>query len=292
MFIPRLCSTIVLLLTLYVALFEKGPGGLAVFLFLGALLAIAATREFSNLLLSSVGPVFHYETEFAAVAMVVLPAFFRENPIRVTSFGGNAATALVLYALFGVYCWSRLTFSGNAPGVLRKAVVSCAALFLYILPLSFLTQIYLIGYEESYVGLSLTLFLLLVTKGGDIGAYCVGTWSSRRSGGNHKIVPSISPKKSWEGTIGGLCVSIVVAVIIVKTTMLTDYLGFFSAVIFGTLLFIGGFLGDLSESALKRTCGAKDSGRLVPGIGGALDLVDSLTLNAPLFYLFLMIKGF
>jgi len=63
------------------------------------------------------------------------------------------------------------------------------------------------------------------------------------------------------------------------------------AIVLGTVLFVGGFLGDLAESSLKRLSGVKDSGAVIPGIGGSLDLVDSLLLNAPLFYLMLLIFG-
>jgi len=62
-------------------------------------------------------------------------------------------------------------------------------------------------------------------------------------------------------------------------------------VILGIALFWGGFFGDLSESALKRTCGVKDSGATLPGIGGIMDLLDSLIINAPLFYLFIILTS-
>ena len=112
---------------------------------------------------------------------------------------------------------------------------------------------------------------------------------SKRASGNHKIVPSISPKKSWEGTIGGAVISIFIAFIITSSLNFGISFDWWLVCLLGLLLFVGGFFGDLSESALKRITGIKDSGAVIPGIGGALDLVDSLLLNAPLFYLFLKI---
>ena len=108
-------------------------------------------------------------------------------------------------------------------------------------------------------------------------------------GGNHKIFPKISPKKSWEGTVCGLIFSIIVSVIIVK------YMGIFRfeafAIPLGIALYFGGFFGDLAESSLKRAAAIKDSGKIIPGIGGVFDLVDSFMLNGPLFYLLLLMKA-
>jgi phosphatidate cytidylyltransferase len=133
--------------------------------------------------------------------------------------------------------------------------------------------------------------MILVTKCGDIGAYSIGTLSAKLlPGGNHKIIPKISPKKSWEGTLGGLLTSVAASFAFCRFVpqMVVDGFGQISfPLLTGALLFVGGFLGDLVESSLKRAAGVKDSGNMIPGMGGALDVVDSLVLNAPLFYLFL-----
>ncbi|MEI6421978.1 MAG: phosphatidate cytidylyltransferase, partial [Lentisphaerota bacterium] len=142
----------------------------------------------------------------------------------------------------------------------------------------------------SYEGRKLLLFLIAVTKSGDIGAYLVGVSSSKlMPRGNHKIIPSISPKKSWEGTIGGLVFSIAVAILMLGMLPPSCHFTFTVAIFLGIILFIGGFAGDLAESALKRTAGVKDSGKIIPGIGGVLDLLDSLIINAPIFFLLLLL---
>ena len=107
-------------------------------------------------------------------------------------------------------------------------------------------------------------------------------------GGNHKIVPKISPKKSWEGTLGGMVISIIVTYVFChQVPEILDEYGKVFPLIAGLILFWGGFVGDLVESSLKRTAGVKDSGNMIPGMGGALDVIDSLVLNAPIFYYFL-----
>jgi phosphatidate cytidylyltransferase len=137
-------------------------------------------------------------------------------------------------------------------------------------------------------GGKILLFLVLVTKVGDTGAYIIGTLTNKIMKGNHKILPSISPKKSWEGTVGGLVCSVIMSVAIWNILPFeSDSFNLLKALFAGIILFIGGFAGDLMESSVKRACGVKDSGNIIPGMGGVLDIVDSLIINAPVFYWFL-----
>ncbi|MDD5496691.1 MAG: phosphatidate cytidylyltransferase [Candidatus Omnitrophica bacterium] len=130
-------------------------------------------------------------------------------------------------------------------------------------------------------GSRLVAFLILVTKGGDIGAYFAGN-----SLGKHNLIPRISPNKTIEGTIGGLIFSLLIAL------LSKSYLPKFSLnqlVLLGVLLGILAQVGDLAESLLKRACGAKDSGANISGFGGMLDVVDSLLFTTPIFYFYLKI---
>ena len=134
--------------------------------------------------------------------------------------------------------------------------------------------------RNQHDGALLVLFVLLVTWAGDTAAYYVGkTWGSR------PLAPRLSPNKTIEGFLGGLVVAPLIAWI--------GHLWFLPAVtpvdclILGLLFTVLGLLGDLSESALKRHAGVKDSGSLIPGHGGVLDRVDSLLLNAPVFYYYM-----
>ena len=131
-------------------------------------------------------------------------------------------------------------------------------------------------------GAWLVLFLILVTKAGDMGAYVIG-----QIFGRHTLMPRISPRKTVEGFIGAMLVAGVVASAanaMVPRLHHSPYSGF----ALGLFLGICGQLGDLAESLLKRDCQVKDSGTLLPGIGGVLDVMDSLLFTAPIFYGYLI----
>lgn len=130
------------------------------------------------------------------------------------------------------------------------------------------------------------LFLCLATKATDSGGYIVGTLTSKLPNGNHKIAPSLSPKKSWEGLFGGIALSLTVGWLFFKFAgyaPLWWYLGT------AFMLSLGSFFGDLAESAVKRMCNIKDSGHWVPGMGGAFDVLDSFIFNGILFQLPIML---
>jgi phosphatidate cytidylyltransferase len=117
---------------------------------------------------------------------------------------------------------------------------------------------------------------------GDIGALLVG---SRY--GKHPLLPRVSPKKSVEGCLGSFAFSIITAVVSWPLLPAAVQFSFWKIVLMGA--FFGGIgqLGDLSESLMKRDCNVKDSGKLLPGMGGVLDMIDSLLFSVPAFYLFM-----
>jgi len=127
-------------------------------------------------------------------------------------------------------------------------------------------------------GANLVFFLIMVTKGTDIGAYLVG-----RRIGKHELIPRISPNKTKEGTIGGILIGVALAVTFGQ--FLTPF-SFLHLLVLGFLLATLGQVGDLAESLIKRDCTVKDSGPYVAGIGGVLDLIDSLLFTAPVFYFY------
>ncbi|MBP5318279.1 MAG: phosphatidate cytidylyltransferase [Paludibacteraceae bacterium] len=124
----------------------------------------------------------------------------------------------------------------------------------------------------------LSLFVLIWVS--DTGAYLVGC-----SIGKHPLAPSISPKKTWEGLIGGAILTLAASGVIAWITgeSLVVWL------IFGLLVEIFGTFGDLCESQLKRTVALKDSGKIMPGHGGVLDRFDSLLMTTPVIYIYLEI---
>ncbi len=124
----------------------------------------------------------------------------------------------------------------------------------------------------------LALFVLIWSF--DTGAYLFGS-----AFGKHKMIPRISPKKSWEGEIGGALTAVAIAVGI------SFYLEqpIWQWVVFALIVVVFGTYGDLSESMLKRASGLKDSGNILPGHGGMLDRFDSMLLAAPIVYIYLEI---
>ena len=143
---------------------------------------------------------------------------------------------------------------------------------------SFIIKLRLLESPSLPDGRWLVAFLLAVTKGGDIGAYTVGSLIGR-----HTLIPRISPSKTWEGTVGGLAFSVAAAAAfqpVFPSVPLAHLL------ILALLLGILGQLGDLSESLIKRDCQVKDSGSILPGMGGILDVLDSLLFTAPVCYFY------
>ncbi|MDD4956495.1 MAG: CDP-archaeol synthase [Candidatus Omnitrophica bacterium] len=127
-------------------------------------------------------------------------------------------------------------------------------------------------------GSELVMFLVLVTKSADMGAYVIGSRFGRR-----ELIPRISPKKTVEGTLGGVATSVIISMISGK--FLTGY-SYAHLMVLGFMLALIGQVGDLAESLIKRNCNIKDSGAYLPGIGGVLDLLDSLLFTAPIFYFY------
>ena len=124
------------------------------------------------------------------------------------------------------------------------------------------------------VGRHWVLFLLIVIMLGDTGAYYVG-----KSLGKRRLSPALSPKKTVEGLIGGVTVSVAAAIVVAR--LLLPHVGLLHAALLGAVLALLGVVGDLFQSLLKRGAEVKDSGNLMPGHGGVLDRLDSLYFSAP-----------
>lgn len=136
-------------------------------------------------------------------------------------------------------------------------------------------------------GRLLVLYMIVVVKFSDIGAFFVGS-----ALGRHKLFPRISPAKTWEGMFGGLVVA-TVASLVFWASFRGDFgvlvLPIGHAVALGLILALSGMLGDLVESMFKRAAGVKDSGASIRGMGGVLDVYDSLLLAAPVLYVYVRI---
>ena len=133
--------------------------------------------------------------------------------------------------------------------------------------------------DDDTVGRNLVFFVLFVTWVSDTTAFFIG-----RRFGQHKLVPSISPGKTWEGAIGGICGAIAVSILLFAPTPFQLPLVYWQAILLSALASILGQVGDLVESLLKRNMGVKDSGWLMPGHGGILDRIDSLVFAGTVVY--------
>lgn len=136
--------------------------------------------------------------------------------------------------------------------------------------------------------LLLALFVLIWVN--DSGAYIVGSMTAKRPQGNHKMTPHISPKKSWEGLLGGYAFTMVASLILYAfgwfDVISVGYWGILIALVFAFLVSSFGTMGDLVESLIKRSVGVKDSGVFLPGHGGVLDRFDSILLASPVVAFF------
>ena len=125
-------------------------------------------------------------------------------------------------------------------------------------------------------GPGLLLFLLIVTEANDVAQFVWG-----KLFGRHKVIPKVSPGKTWEGLVGGVATTAALSCALAPwLTPLTLH----HSIIVGLLLGVAGFVGDITISAIKRDLGIKDSGTMLPGHGGILDRLDSLTYTAPIFF--------
>lgn len=279
-FYKRLFSSVILLGLLAFLLVGPEPYAKYVFYVSVVFFSYCAVWEFGGILLKS-GHSFSRKSTAAMVSVTVLIQAFQEKFTIVMLF---------IPIVTVIHFWTRFLTSKNEDCKMRSILASAAAYFMFSIPFCCIVAVY---QRDTTCGHIIFLYLLLVTKIGDIAAYVTGSLSNyfmRNRGGNHKMIPSISPGKSYEGAVGGLVFTLLLSWILWPFCKLeTSIDPTFFSIILGLALFFGCMGGDLSESAFKRTCKIKDSGTVLPGIGGVLDLVDSLLVTAPLFLLFIMI---
>ncbi len=172
----------------------------------------------------------------------------------------------------------RMVLHGQTDGFLRATGTIHWGLMTTVFTLSHMAYLLVLPGKDG-AGAGLVLFLVLVTQFNDVAQY---TWG--KLFGRNKVMPTVSPNKTYEGLLGGIATSFVLVYWLAPyLTPLT----WNESLVAGFFLPLAGFLGDVSVSAIKRDIGVKDSGTLIPGHGGILDRVNSLTFTAPLFFHFL-----
>jgi phosphatidate cytidylyltransferase len=253
------------------------------FLFLFQLgLSLAACHELVKLL----GPQRAPQTVvcYFGVVAVVLANWLIHYPERPAHFWTILVGILAGFLLV-VFLYEMATFSAPGRSVERMALTWLIVGYVGLLP-CFFAQVRWLSpdHEANSFRLALAAF---VPKCCDIGAYATG-----RLFGRHKMTPILSPKKTWEGAIGGLIVGVLAAVAIDRLGSASPLLGDWRWEIgFGLSVAMAGMLGDLAESLIKRDCQIKDASAAVPGYGGVLDVADAILFSAPVsFFWFIVLR--
>lgn len=175
----------------------------------------------------------------------------------------------------------RLVLTGETKGFIRAAGTLHWGLMLTVFSISHLAYLLVLPVKNTAAGpIGLVIFVIFVTQFNDVCQYIWG-----KNFGKHKIIPKVSPNKTWEGFLGGLVtIAAVGALIAPLLTPLSWVAGLGAGLLLGT----AGFIGDVVLSSVKRDLGIKDSSQFIPGHGGVLDRIDSLTFTAPLFFHYLV----
>ena len=289
-FLPRTISTIGLWLAIIASFVLRSEVTFAILI---AIPALVSLWEYFGLL--KAGGVAHHRNLGIAAAMILMGLDFwlLRSPSMalplVQGGGGIFAVDAGVIAFFVMALFVR-EFARNTPtretaeaiGFTLFGVLYIPWLFLFMAKLLYLTPRTAEGFTT---GQYLVLFVVAVTKFTDVGAFLCGSLFGRTP-----FFPNISPKKTSEGIAGSLVVGLLVGVGIFH--FFGRHLPLFSfSLVCALSLLIGifGIAGDLAESLLKRSLHTKDSGHVLPGIGGGMDLIDSLLFTLPLFYFLLQI---
>ena len=266
-------STIIIAVLLAVALWMPGPG-LALIV---AAISLAGTYEFSALLRGSDVP--HCRTVGLVASPILVLATWYALQCGGVAHAAEVEIAFLLGYLIVIYL--AVMLRSDLPAL--TAVPSSLLMLLYVpFLINFITKL-LFGWADG-VGRGLVLYMILIVKLSDIAAYFVGSaW------GRHKAFPRISPAKSWEGCAAAVVAGVGAAVGVVLATggdLRVVQVSVWHGAVLGLLLSVSGIFGDLVESTLKRAGGVKDSGSVVRGMGGILDVIDSLLLASPVLYVY------
>jgi phosphatidate cytidylyltransferase len=239
-------------------------------------LSLLACHEFLGLLVGQIRPIpwVCYLSVVGLIAANWAPNVADiGNPWAIVSAAFSGVVLLAFVVEMAVF---------RAPGISVERIGLTVFLVAYLgfLP-SFLAQLRWLGPEgldaskRQTAALALAIF---VPKICDIGAYFTGRFL-----GKHPMSPILSPKKTWEGALGGIVAAALAAVAINSLGKVLPGRVLIAA-FFGALVGLAGMLGDLAESLIKRDCGQKDSSQMIPGFGGILDVVDAILFSAPVSY--------
>src|SRR5438874_5739255 len=281
-FLRRLVSSVVLWAIILTALFSSTRLiSDCVFLVIIVFLAVTGLAEFYGLV--EKGELVCFKGWGIAGGLLLMIGTFLNltgklgtsgPPARVNDF----ETSFLILFVLGL-CLRQFFTPSNTAGMLAISTTLFGLMYVPWL-LNFIQKINFFPKVDGHYYL---LYFIVITKFSDTGAYLVGSLIGR-----HKMIPRISPGKTWEGFGGALAVSVLASLIFTHFFRgKMPGMDWQHAIILGAILGLCAVIGDLIESFFKREAGVKDSGKFFPGIGGILDLLDSLLFNAPIMYLYL-----
>ncbi|MBF0478592.1 MAG: phosphatidate cytidylyltransferase [Candidatus Omnitrophica bacterium] len=267
--LKRIFSSFIIIPLIIAGLFNKW-----FFLLLILIFTVGGLYEFFYLAKKKGIPIYDY-TGILIGVLIPLTTFFRFQPTK-------GWELLFIVLVLGTVFILQFRRKDN-----NNALIGISTTLFGILYVSWLFSFtikvrFLMADVSDWAGLRLLAFVLLVTKFGDVGALLIG-----KVLGKHPLLPTVSPKKTIEGGLGGLLMSAFIALLAFKLMPPELGLTLWQVVLMGAALGIIGQLGDMSESQIKRDCNVKDSGKLMPGLGGVLDMIDSLLFAVPVFYFFI-----
>lgn len=233
---------------------------------------------------------------FAFISFLALKEFYSIAPLRVVDrrlvFWAYLAIPVQYYFAYiqwygmfiifiPVYMFlflpMRATLIGDTKGYIKANATIQWSLMLAVFTLSHTAYLVNLGrFHEQSGFIGLVLFLLFITQSNDVSQYVFG-----KQFGKHKIIPKVSPNKTWEGFFGGVVTTSLLATVLAPFLTILTWQQGLSA---GFLIACVGFVGDVVLSSIKRDIGIKDTGTLIPGHGGLLDRMDSLMYSTPIFF--------
>ena len=279
----RLISGFSIAGALFAAFFYMPDGGIP---FVLAALAAVMALEFYQMM--SAGGVANFRV-YGTLGVVALVFVTWCSGVRTGGQADGSWDAVVLF-LVTIGIFIRQFPQKDNPHPLRTIGGTLFGILYVGLLWNFLTKLLLFGRPVAvegiwWTGRWLLLYAVFAAKFTDIGAYVIGC-----SFGRHKLIPRISPGKSWEGVFGGVLVGTLVGTLYVwalRDLLAPVGLTWTRALPLGVALSVCAVVGDLTESLFKRAANVKDSGGVIPGMGGLLDVLDSILFTAPAVYLFL-----
>lgn len=287
-FVRRLISSVILWTVVLGALFSGNQMvSQGVFLIIMLTLAGLGLIEFYHLVEKRDLVCFKEWGVFGGLLLIGATFLYLSGALGVHAAPAKAndfETSLLILFVLGL-CLRQFVSRSNTAGILAISTTLFGLMYVPWL-LNFIQKINFFPFPPGAAkdaGTFYVLYFILVTKCSDIGAYCTGSLI-----GKHKMIPRISPGKTWEGFGGAVVISTAASLVFAHFTG-ARLVGMtpLHATVLGIVLSIAAVIGDLIESLFKREAGVKDSGDFFPGIGGILDLLDSLLFNAPLMYLYL-----